>query len=98
MLIARSKSKRLYVGNMWFVFQSADYFSNQETPSPFQHYWSLGVEEQFYLVWPALIIGTAWLVRRARRRTGAHAASSKSPYLCGACAGRGGVVGGVAGR
>src|SRR6185503_12476729 len=33
-------------------------------PSPFQHYWSLGVEEQFYLLWPALIIGAAWLVRR----------------------------------
>ena len=38
-------------------------------PSPFQHYWSLGVEEQFYLVWPAMIIGPAWLIRRARRRT-----------------------------
>ena len=51
-------------------------------PSPFQHYWSLGVEEQFYLVWPALIIGTAWLIRRARRRTKADAAtSSKRPYL-----------------
>ena len=28
-------------------------------PSPFQHYWSLGVEEQFYVLWPALLIGVA---------------------------------------
>ena len=71
----------LYVGNYWFLLKGADYFSNAMPPSPFQHYWSLGVEEQFYLVWPALIIGTAWLIRRARRRTRADATSSKSPYL-----------------
>ena len=59
----------LYVSNYWFIAQNVDYFGGHQPPSPFQHYWSLGVEEQFYLVWPVLIIGTAWLIRRVRRRT-----------------------------
>ena len=59
----------LYVSNYWFILEGVHYFGGHLPPSPFQHYWSLGVEEQFYLVWPALIIGTAWLIRRARRRT-----------------------------
>ncbi|MCV7377225.1 acyltransferase [Mycobacterium alsense] len=75
----------MYVGNMWFVLQNADYFSHPETPSAFQHYWSLGVEEQFYLVWPPIIIGTAWLIRAARRRTRAHPRSSVRPYLAILC-------------
>ncbi|OBH91781.1 acyltransferase family protein [Mycobacterium sp. E2733] len=53
----------LYVGNYRFATQGTDYLT-AHLASPFQHYWSLGVEEQFYLVWPVLIIGTAWLVRR----------------------------------
>ncbi|WP_264992456.1 acyltransferase family protein, partial [Mycobacterium montefiorense] len=56
----------LYVGNYRFASQGTDYL-NADVPSPFKHYWSLGVEEQFYLVWPVLIIGTAWLVGRVRR-------------------------------
>ena len=55
----------LYVGNYRFALQGTDYLA-PDLPSPFQHYWSLGVEEQFYLVWPVLIIGTAWLVGRLR--------------------------------
>lgn len=70
----------LYVGNYWFLFHGIDYQLAYTPPSPFQHYWSLGVEEQFYLVCPAVIIGTAWLIRRVRRQRNA-AASPERPYL-----------------
>jgi len=70
----------LYVPNYWFIAQQVDYFAGG-VPSPFQHYWTLGVEEQFYLLWPPMIIGTAWLVRRMRRRAKTDAPLSKSPYL-----------------
>ncbi len=71
----------LYVGNYWFIVRGVDYFGGHFPLSPFQHYWSLGVEEQFYLVWPALIIGTGWSIRRVRRRSRADATSSQRPYL-----------------
>jgi peptidoglycan/LPS O-acetylase OafA/YrhL len=70
----------LYVSNYWFIAEGVHYFGGHLPPSPFQHYWSLGVEEQFYLVWPALIIGTAWVVRRVRRRPTAEGQSQR-PYL-----------------
>ncbi len=69
----------LYVGNYWFIHQNVDYFGGHLPPSPFQHYWTLGVEEQFYLVWPVLIIGTWWLIRRARRRPSAATTPSNWP-------------------
>jgi peptidoglycan/LPS O-acetylase OafA/YrhL len=71
----------LYVSNYRFLLQGVDYSAPSMSLSPFQHYWSLGVEEQFYLVWPALILGTAWLIRRARGRTRTEATSSPRPYL-----------------
>jgi peptidoglycan/LPS O-acetylase OafA/YrhL len=66
----------LYVGNYWFALRGTGTDNLAWDTSPFQHYWSLGVGEQFYLIWPALIIGAAWLVGRARR----GAASQAVPY------------------
>lgn len=73
----------LYVGNYRFALQGVDYFqTSKPSLSPFRHYWSLGVEEQFYLLWPALIIATAWLIRqRGRRTVDTHATSTVTPYV-----------------
>jgi peptidoglycan/LPS O-acetylase OafA/YrhL len=45
----------LYVSNYLFAFWQNDYQNLNATPSPVIHYWSLAVEEQFYIFWPILI-------------------------------------------
>ena len=44
-----------YVSNMRFAVQATDYLASDLAPSPVLHFWSLGVEEQFYLFWPAML-------------------------------------------
>ena len=60
----------LFAANIRFAHEGTNYFMQGQPPSPIQHYWSLAVEEQFYLVWPALLSITlfgAVLPLRAQR-------------------------------
>ncbi len=66
-----------YGGNYRFAAAQANYLTASGPPSPFQQYWSLGVEEQFYLVWPLLLLAVSaaiwpWSRRRARSRPARH--------------------------
>ncbi len=56
----------LYVVNWALASRAVDYLAADASPSPVQHYWSLSVEEQFYVVWPLLLIGATLLLRRLR--------------------------------
>ncbi|WP_286343632.1 acyltransferase family protein [Frondihabitans sucicola] len=59
----------LFAGNWHFAAVGTNYFASDGTTSPLQHYWSLAVEEQFYLVWPwILVIVFAIAARRSWSR------------------------------
>ena len=63
-------SAALFVSNWHFAAQGTDYFHAADAVSPLQNFWSLSVEEQFYLAWPGLLVILALLVPIAARRRG----------------------------
>ena len=74
-----------YVVNWHFILSGQSYFGAFTTPSPLLHLWSLAVEEQFYLIWPPVVLGTLWLARR-RFQPRATIATVGVVALCGAIA------------
>ena len=69
----------LFFNNWWQILHNVSYFNALGDPSPLTHFWSLAIEEQFYLVWPLILLGALMLgIKRVyiRRATLVLAAAS----------------------
>ena len=61
----------LFFNNWWQIFNNVSYFDALGEPSPLTHYWSLSIEEQFYLIWPlALLACMKFGVRKSTMEKG----------------------------
>lgn len=63
---AQAKAASLYIVNWHLANDSVNYLAAAAAPSPIQHFWSLSVEEQFYFVWPVLILVLVLMASRLR--------------------------------
>lgn len=61
--ILEALSSLFYVNNWHVIFKNKSYFDNFSGPSPLSHMWSLSVEEQFYLLWPLVLLVLLVLLR-----------------------------------
>lgn len=55
----------LYVQNWWLSAQAVDYLAAESAPGLLNHFWSLAVEEQYYIFWPVMVFAVGWLFVRA---------------------------------
>ncbi|WP_313812451.1 acyltransferase family protein [Glutamicibacter sp.] len=69
------------VQNWVLAANSVDYLAADREPGPLQHFWSLGVEEQFYLLWPLIILAVCWFVKPSRERADGFARRRKTLWI-----------------
>lgn len=66
--LADITASALYVVNWHLAGNSVDYLATRDSASPVQHYWSLAIQGQFYLIWPLLMTAAALLATRLAAR------------------------------
>ena len=69
----------LYLQNWVLAGNSVDYLAAENRPTIVQHFWTLSVEEQFYIFWPLLLLAAIW-VAKSFRRSGSQGLSSKNLF------------------
>ena len=57
-----------YYENWRLAFDAVDYLATDSDTSPFQHYWSLGIQGQFYLIWPVVILFSYFIARKVFKK------------------------------
>ncbi|HBM74600.1 MAG TPA: acetyltransferase, partial [Clostridiaceae bacterium] len=55
-LLGDAISSISYTANWWFIFHKLSYFDSFGSPSPLKHIWFLAVQEQFYIIWPFILM------------------------------------------
>lgn len=53
-----------YASNWWFIFHKLSYFDSFGSPSPLKNLWSLAIEEQFYIIWPIVLIAGCYILKK----------------------------------
>ena len=76
-----------YFNNWWLILHDVSYFARFAPPSPLNHLWSLSVEEQFYIVWPFLLMVALRFVPEARRKPGPRPRLAAVALLAALCSG-----------
>jgi len=74
-------SALLYASNWWFIGQGLDYFGSEISASPVLHFWSLSIEEQFYALWPLIVLLLTAKVIQVSRRS----AETRVAVFAGVC-------------
>lgn len=65
-LVTEARASLLYFENFELIRSQLSYEAAGAETSPFQHFWSLSVQGQFYLIWPAVALLAVWWARRSR--------------------------------